>query len=230
MVGHRAERRNKRRESFLGCAQKSRSRPHGGPRKVGPAPMAGQEKSFPPPWRAKKSVPPHGGGWLCVRPSGGRQLSWPRSQAPAWERALLRSSRFADRRCSEQSTRHAERAVLRSGASRAYVPKRELGNEENHFAAQSIPQKSFVATSPRLGCCNKLKRILIGICVHLAILGLGRNSGASGDFHLTRPSPCCSIPCSSIRRSRKSFLERISVSVGVPTASVKATGVGDSLA
>jgi len=64
-----------------------------------------------------------------------------------------------------------------------------------HFATQSIPKKSFVATSPRLRCWNKLKRILIGIWMHLAILGLGRNSGASGDFHLTRPS----------QRSRKFF-------------------------
>jgi len=48
-------------------------------------------------------------------------------------------------------------------------------NEEDHFATQSIPQKSFVATSPRHGCCNKLKKFLIEIRIHPAILGLGKN-------------------------------------------------------
>jgi hypothetical protein len=50
-----------------------------------------------------------------------------------------------------------------------------------HFATQSAAEKSFVATSPLLVRCNKLKRFLIVIRVHIATLGLGRNSGASSD-------------------------------------------------
>jgi hypothetical protein len=45
-----------------------------------------------------------------------------------------------------------------------------------------MSEKSFVATSLRFKSCNKLKKSSIGIRVHLATLGLGRNSGPSGDF------------------------------------------------
>jgi len=78
------------------------------------------------------------------------------------------------------------------------------GTLASHFATQSEPQKSFVATSPHLICCNKLKRFLIVIRADLARLGLGRNSGASGDIELTRPTRI------SIRWSRKLFPLRLS--------------------
>jgi len=88
-----------------------------------------------------------------------------------------------------------------------------------YFAMQSTAQKSFVATSFRLTGCNKLGKFSVGIRAHLAILGLGRNSGTSGDFQPTRPT----------QRSRKFFPERIS-KLRAPTVSVEATGVGDSFA
>jgi hypothetical protein len=45
-----------------------------------------------------------------------------------------------------------------------------------------MPEKSFVATYLRLECCNKLGKISVGIRTNLDRLGLGRNSGPSGDF------------------------------------------------
>ena len=62
----------------------------------------------------------------------------------------------------------------------------EQGNPANYFATQSTPEKSFVATSPRHGRCDKLKKSLRVNRPHLGTLRLGRNSGASGDIELTR--------------------------------------------
>jgi hypothetical protein len=64
-----------------------------------------------------------------------------------------------------------------------------------HFATQSEPQNFVVATSTHFVSCNKLKKSLIGIRGDVAILGLGKNSGTSGDFQPTRPT----------QRSRKVF-------------------------
>ena len=61
-----------------------------------------------------------------------------------------------------------------------------LAPDVRNFASQSMPKKSFAATSPHLGCCNKLKKSLRVIRGHLGTLRLGTSSGPSGDFQLTR--------------------------------------------
>ena len=64
-------------------------------------------------------------------------------------------------------------------------PSRSRSPHACHFASQSTPEKSFAATSPHLGCCNKLKKSLRVIRGHLGTLRLGRNSATSGDSQLT---------------------------------------------
>jgi len=137
--------------------------------------------SHPPPWRRAIPRSPE------VNPRG-HSLFWPRSQAPAWERApaklplrLRRSGvRFPRGTLSAQEDAESRRAgtAFPSGSLGMSGQPSSLKHStalREYFATQSKPKKLCVATSPRVACCNKLKKFSIGIRAYLATLGLGRN-------------------------------------------------------
>jgi len=107
---------------------------------------------------------------------------------------------------------------------------RSLARYAYYFASQSMPEKSFAATSPRHGCCNKLKKFLRVIRAHLGTLRLGTSSGASGDFQLTRSSLSPQAVDRGISSWTKPDVCRVDwrrrQPSSVPTASVETTGVG----
>jgi hypothetical protein len=87
------------------------------------------------------------------------------------------------------------------------------------------PDRDFFGPHPKKVPLNKTFRGWSKKCIFLSvirtevgILGLGRNSGASGDFQLTRSAPSLQdavlTTLSSIRRSRRFFPERMLTLVG----------------